>query len=55
MVQLVLNASTELLEDNERFFIRLSNPVPVTMSDVRFEDGNQATVVITDVSGAKLL
>lgn len=54
MVELVLNASTELLEDNERFFIRLSNPVPEAESDVRFDDGSEATVVITDVSGGLL-
>ena len=55
MVPLQFNSSAVLLEENERFFLLLSNPVPVSVSDVRFADGNMATVVITDISGTKTL
>ena len=50
MVHLLANSST-MLEGVETFFLVLSNPAPVNVSDVVFNNGSNATVIINDLNG----
>lgn len=49
VVRLMSNSSM-MLEMEETFFLVLSNPAPVSVSDVVFNSGSNATVVISDLN-----